>query len=109
VLVHETTHVKQGPCGGLSVYSELEGWQAEYGAAYELGGIAGLQSLYGDKLPIMNQLYDRSLNGDIANLEDARSLMLQYSPDYDIRPPWPNLPVIEAVCNAAVASGKQVR
>jgi hypothetical protein len=39
LIVHEAKHLEQGPVVALSVYGELEAWQAQYAAFGELSGI----------------------------------------------------------------------
>lgn len=71
LLVHETCHLRQGLLTALSIYGELEAWQADFGFQYDLTGAYPAQPL--QELCALPLVLDRQV------LRHAQTLMLAYA------------------------------
>ena len=76
LIVHEIRHLKQGWLTALSVYGELEAWQAQF---FFLKSIDGQYHAELSRNEILNHLTSLPVNWDRITLEDARSLMQAYA------------------------------
>jgi hypothetical protein len=76
LLVHETRHLQQGPFTALSVYGELDAWQA---------GFSFLKEIIGSSLhPNLEQILTLPAGWSRNVLREAASLMMAYAPGYRI-------------------------
>jgi hypothetical protein len=76
LVVHEIQHLKQGPLTALSIYGELEAWQAQFRFLLEIdGGYSGVPG----QATVIRELLQLPLGWDRLALQTARRLMRQYA------------------------------
>ena len=76
LVVHEIQHLKQGPLTALSVYGELEAWQAQFNFLLEIaGGYTGVPG----QAALIRELLRLPPGWDRLSLQAARGLMRQYA------------------------------
>jgi len=76
LLVHEVQHLKQGPLTALSIYGELEAWQAQFTLLLDItGGYNGVPG----QTAVIADLMELRLGWDRDVLRAARRLMRQYA------------------------------
>jgi hypothetical protein len=76
LIAHEAMHLQQGLVTALSVFGELQGWQA---------GFRVLKALDPAQIvPVLDEILALPLNWDRAVLNRAADLMVQYDPGYQI-------------------------
>jgi hypothetical protein len=76
LVVHEIQHLKQGPLTALSIYGELEAWQAQFNFLLETaGGYSGIPG----QVALIRELLQLQLGWDRFALQAARGLMRQYA------------------------------
>lgn len=76
LIVHEVCHLRQGVLTALSVYGELEAWQAQFRL---LKARTGRYHEVSKHDAIIQELMARSLGWDRATLGSARTLMRAYA------------------------------
>jgi hypothetical protein len=76
LVVHEIQHLKQGPVTALSIYGELEAWQAQFNFLLEIAG--GYNGVPG-QAALIRELLQLPLGWDRLALQAARGLMRQYA------------------------------
>ncbi len=72
LLVHEVRHLQQGPLTALSVYGELDAWQAGFRFFHQLAGCY-------PNHPAAGELMSLPLGWEREALERARALMRAYA------------------------------
>jgi hypothetical protein len=76
LVVHEIRHIKQGPLTALSVYGELDAWQAQFRFLLEIaGGYPGVPG----QAAVIRELLRLPLGWDRFALQAARGLMRKYA------------------------------
>jgi hypothetical protein len=76
LLVHEVRHLRQGALTALSVYGELEAWQAQF--RFLIDPLGGGQE-QAQQPSVIQQLLHLPLGWDRAVLENARRLMKAFA------------------------------
>lgn len=89
LIIHEIRHLQQGPLTALSVYGELDAWQAQFGFLKSFSPEEHPLPAYTESIAALMSL---RLDWDRSNLARARGLMKAYAGDryrIDLLPLYP--------------------